>query len=481
MSNLWDVKAVAEYLAISASTVYRYAEKNELPHIKKKFGLRFKKEDIDEFLERDKKEVISHTCLTQANLMLPPISLIDSGGVCEMARKSKSKTRLTFDNGVIFTRKTKSGSVRFYIEFYNSNEKRTRKVIKNARTVEEAKAALDRETQKAHDVKYGIIRKEKIRFEEFSEIYIRTYAVVKKRSWRTDQMYLKAQLIPFFGEMELSEITLLHVNKFIAKRKYDKVKNSTTNRELTVLKKMLGLAIEWNYEIERNPVKKGNFFSEEEYKRNRVLTYEEEKRLFRAAAPHLRSILTCALSTGMRYAEILGLKWENVDLEKQQILIKAECSKSGKSRVIPINASLLLELVKLKKLNKGRNKFVFLYDDPKTKKLRSVKTVRRAFVMACKRANIKNLTFHDLRHALGSRLIDKGADPVTVKNILGHASLKTTEIYLHSSLKQMKDAVALLDGKIDKKTEKLGNLSRICPTGKKEKREKFTSALFSAN
>jgi len=382
---------------------------------------------------------------------------------------------------VVFTMKTKSGRIRFYIEFYNENDIRTRKVVKNAQTVEEAKAALVREAQRTHDFKYGIRRKEKIRFKDFAEIYIRNYAIVKKRSWRSDQKYLNAQLIPFFGARELSEITSLHVNQFIAKRKSDNVKNSTINRELTVLKKMLSLAIEWNFEIENNPVKKGNYFSEEEFKRDRVLSYEEEKRLFQAAAPHLRPILTCALSTGMRYSEILGLKWDNVDLEKRQILIKAESSKSGRSRVIPLNVTLLRELAKLRKINSGKSKFVFLYKDPKTKELRPVKTVRRAFVMACRRARIKNLTFHTLRHSVGSRLIDKGADPVSIKNLLGHASLKTTEIYLHSSMRQMKDAIALLDEKTSNKSENGSDLSLIWPTGEEKKKGKPVNILFSVN
>lgn len=101
--------------------------------------------------------------------------------------------------------------------------------------------------------------------------------------------------------------------------------------------------------------------------------------------------------------------------------------------------------------------------------------------MACKRSDIKNLTFHTLRHTFGSRLIEKGADPVSVKNILGHANLKTTEIYLHSSIGQMKSAVELLDQKGTKSSQKMDNLLHIRDTNRKEEEGIISSALFSVN
>ena len=84
-------------------------------------------------------------------------------------------------------------------------------------------------------------------------------------------------------------------------------------------------------------------------------------------------------------------------------------------------------------------------------------------------AGIKGLTFHDLRHTVGSRLISKGADPVSVKNILGYANLKTIEIYLHSSLKQMKEAVEMLDERVGMNARNVEKLLRICNAEKGEK------------
>jgi site-specific recombinase XerD len=137
--------------------------------------------------------------------------------------------------------------------------------------------------------------------------------------------------------------------------------------------------------------------------------------------------------------------------------------------------------MKQRELNSGSNDCVFLYKDPATGKLRPVKTVRRAFIMACKRARISNLRFHDLRHTFGSRLIEKGADPVSVKNLLGHANLKTTEIYLHSSIRSMREAVALLEDGAGKNSRNFEDLLRICTVDERKKGERSTNVFFSVN
>ena len=465
IDRLLTVAETANYLKVSKSTVYRYAENSALPHIRKKFGLRFRCKDLDAWLDQDKRNCLPATAIAFDLAQLSLNAIVGRGGMSEVARTSKSKTRYNFGYGAIYQRKIKNGGIRWYVD-YRSKGQRIQKLVPHAITQEEALLALQRMVAQEFNHEHRAQKSEQqIIFSAFAEVYLNNYAKVKKRSWRTDEKYIRAQLKPFFGEIDLQEITPLHVSQFMVKRQQDGVKNSTINRELTVLKKMLAMAKDWGFKIERNPVKKGNFFSEEEYKRDRVLTVEEEQRLFKAAAPHLKPILSCALATGMRYSEILGLTWENVDLDKLQITIRAEFSKSGKQRVIPICGHLQTELSRLKKLTRSGSDHVFLYEDPKTGKLRPVTTVRRAFTMACKRAEIQNLHFHDLRHTVGSRLISRGVDPISVKNILGHANLKTTEIYLHSSMQQMKVAIEKLTP-ASKEPENPPNLLHGCDAEK---------------
>lgn len=129
MSDLWDVKAVAGYIGVSASTVYRYAEKNDLPHIKKSFGLRFRKEDIDSWLEKDKRKHILPPCIPDERCTKADNwAIYKWGGTNELMAKAKSKTRYNFGYGAIYQRKMRRGKIRWYIDYRDADGRRVQKV-----------------------------------------------------------------------------------------------------------------------------------------------------------------------------------------------------------------------------------------------------------------------------------------------------------------------------------------------------------------
>jgi integrase len=167
----------------------------------------------------------------------------------------------------------------------------------------------------------------------------------------------------------------------------------------------------------------------------RVLTEDEEMRLYAELADHIKPIVTIALNTGLRLGEIMKLKWSDVDLSKQ--LLKVENTKSGKVRYVPINASVVTYL------RDGQGK-LFKINNPK-----------QGFRAACRRSRVQALRFHDLRHTFATRSLQGGADIETVRQILGHSSLSVTQKYVHSGLDQMRQAV-----------ESLPILSHICPAQK---------------
>jgi len=70
--------------------------------------------------------------------------------------------------------------------------------------------------------------------------------------------------------------------------------------------------------------------------------------------------------------------------------------------------------------------------------------ISRAFNGACKRAGIKKLKFHDLRHTFGSRLVRNGANLNLVRELMGHASIVTTQRYLHSGTDEKRHAIESL-------------------------------------
>ena len=160
-------------------------------------------------------------------------------------------------------------------------------------------------------------------------------------------------------------------------------------------------------------------------------------------SPHLKPIITVALNTGMRRAEILGLTWNQVDLEAR--MIKVERTKSGRVRYIPINDDLFKQILKLKSDN-GESPFVFL--NPETK--RPFLDMKTPFKRACRISGIEGMRFHDLRHTFASRLIERGIDIETVRDLCGHSSIKVTERYVHTTDDRKRKAVETLGKKSDK-------------------------------
>ncbi len=151
--------------------------------------------------------------------------------------------------------------------------------------------------------------------------------------------------------------------------------------------------------------------------------------------------MVCALHTGMRKAEVLNLKREeNLDLKHGAhgfILLKN--TKNGERREIPINKTLRETLDGLI----PRLDVPYVFYDPATGK--PYKDIKRSFNTACRRANIRDFRFHDLRHTFASHLVMAGWDVTTVKELLGHKTLTMTLRYAHLAPDHKVKAVEVLD------------------------------------
>jgi len=419
MNELLTVKEVAKVLKTSPYTVYKLVENKKIPHFRiDGIGIRFDPEKIKKFI--------------YTREILPLDTLLPPQYISQYERKEGALGNRKLSIGSVYPRATKDGRIRWYMDFYYQG-KRIRKVCKYALTKEQALEALRMEIVNLHNKQLGM-EKKRITFKEFSKLYLENYSKPNKRSWK-DDLYKLRIFVKYFGSYFLDEITPLMIEEFRAKR-LKEVKKSTTNRDLALLKRMFNLAIEWGY-CEKNPVRKVKLFPERENLKERILTEEEELRLLANSAEHLRPILVTALNTGMRLGEILNLKWENVVLKERIIVLRK--TKSKKQRIIPINQVLYDELLRLR-LRSGKSSYVFV--NPENRK--PLKSVKKAFKGAIRRAGIENLRFHDLRHTFATRLLQKGVDVETVKELLGHYSIRVTQRYLHSNLKVKKDAVEKL-------------------------------------
>ena len=301
-----------------------------------------------------------------------------------------------------------------------------------------AREMLKKIEQRVKLGQYDMLDAENPTLSEFTKDYLK-YAkeTVKKRSWRSDESCLK-NLNSFFGSRQLSHITAKDVDDYKDVR-LARVKAATVNRELAVLRHLFNLAERWNKYFGKNPVAQAKLIPVNN-QMERILTDQEEDALIRASNTYLQAILICALNTGMRKSEILTLKWANVNLNNNTIILEHTNTKSKKTTKIPIN-STLRKLLLEQKLKNTASDYVFL--SSKGTPYKREDSLRQSFLGALRRSGIEGLRFHDLRHTAATRMVEAGASIVAVSKILGHSDIRTTMRYAHPD-NSLKEAVELL-------------------------------------
>jgi integrase len=273
-------------------------------------------------------------------------------------------------------------------------------------------------------------------FKEMMEKYLDEYAS-KRVSEKSFRGYAKKP-ISYLGDYTLSEVTPKTINEYKVKRRNDGVGPASINRELATMKKAFNLAIkEWEW-IEKNPVARISM-EEENNKRDRWLTIEEEEKLLKVCPSWLRELVIIALNTGMRLGEIISLEWKGVDLFRKTVTVLK--SKNKEPRTIPINETVF-EMLKGKAKVKSISGLAF--HSPTHTKLH-ITSVDHAFKKAVKRTQIEDFRFHDLRHTFATRLIQAGKDLYKVQRLLGHKSPFMTQRYAHHYPESLRDAVEVLD------------------------------------
>lgn len=307
------------------------------------------------------------------------------------------------------------------------------------------------------DIMRGDLRlleaKQKINFSRLVEIFL-DYSKTNKTTSNLDE-YFCNRFIDFFGKNKLiNEIKPSDIEAYKAMRadsfvemkrknkdkewiivKTDtKIKPATINRELNSLSKMFNLAVDNGY-IEKSPCLKLKKIKVENTK-IRFLTKKEEKNLIVALKDHwLYPIVFTALKTGMRKAEILNLKWENVNYKKGYINVLV--TKNDKPRQVPISPKLEELLKNIKK----ETEYVFI--NSTTKKPYS--SITKSYNEVLNKAKINDFTFHDLRHTAATRMVEGGFDLVTVSEIFGWVNLEMVKRYAHTDFERKQKAIKHLD------------------------------------
>ena len=273
-----------------------------------------------------------------------------------------------------------------------------------------------------------------VTFSDFSAEWLEKHAKLKKPSTYSDyQGVISKHLIPYFRNTAIQDITTTHVQGYVTYKLKD-THPRTINKTLMVLGLMFRHAQQWGYVYE-NPV--GNVERPREpHGEMAYLTPAEVRRLLSELQGADHAVVATAVLTGMRRGELTGLKWPDVDLEAGIIHVRRSYNyKTGfsspktkrGSRAVLIPTSLVEILTKLNN-NVNTDGLVFSKDgEPLPENF-----PRSVLQPALKRAGLRRIRFHDLRHTYAAMMISNGENIKFVAQQLGHTSTRTTwDIYAH--------------------------------------------------
>lgn len=269
---------------------------------------------------------------------------------------------------------------------------------------------------------------------ESIERYIKTVLPNKPKSLYAQTIHLNwwKQAIGSYSLADVTPAMIADCRDKLASEKTVRNKlrgAATVNRYMAALSHLFTIASkEWGW-VDDNPLRKVSK-KKEPRGRMRFLSDEERPNLLDACKKsdsiYLYTIVVLALSTGGRRMEILGLNWDNVDLNRGIITLHE--TKNGERRILPITGHALELIKKQAQIRHINCNLLF-----PSKDLSKPIDIRTPFENALKRAGITDFRFHDLRHSCASYLAMNGASLAEIAEVLGHKTLQMVKRYAHLS------------------------------------------------
>ncbi len=388
-----------------------------------------------------------------------------------------------------------SGAMTYYYSYRNGQGRRLRYRIGGRQALSPAQARDEAILLSARVIAGEDIQEEKKRERQAARLAkFRTldgFLKNKYEPWACSQRKTGAATIQrirsnFVNLMDrpLNEISLWALEKWRSEQLKNGKAGTTINRDINALKSCLSKAVEWEV-LNAHPLRKLRPIRTDKLSRVRYLTKEEEDALRNALrrrddwirnkrrnangwrrkrhiaelsdlsdqhyADHLWPMVILTLNTGVRRGEALQLKWADVDLSRNIIVIRGGTAKSGKTRYIPLNSEAVQTLRRWRSTTPSSD---WVFPARNGKRMTSIKTSWRTVMIE---AEINDFRWHDLRHHFASRLVMAGVDLNTVRELLGHSDLSMTLRYAHLSPEHKAEAVARLcetSNQVERRSEK---------------------------
>ena len=303
---------------------------------------------------------------------------------------------------------------------------------------------------------------------QWMEVWFQDYAKIKVRpsSHQTYQGYIHNHIRPNIGDIPLEKLTSLDLQKFykklLAKGRVDRVEAKGQPKGLSaktvrnihqILSSALKLAQEQRL-ILTNPAE-GCALPRVEHQEMKTLTTVQLASFFREARESgVFELYYLELATGLRRGELLGLKWEDVDLEPGDLRVRRQVSRiNGEVVEAPLktkNAYRTLPLAEdtvsvLKEQRKKVGNSPWVFPSPNGGPI-SPDSVLHMLHRVLKRAGLPKVRFHDLRHTFATLALQNGVDVKTVSGMLGHFSAGfTLDTYAHITSAAQRQAAKTME------------------------------------
>jgi integrase len=254
---------------------------------------------------------------------------------------------------------------------------------------------------------------------------------------------LRIHLVPFFDTTPVHKIDEEQVERFVRELEAKDLAPKSIANALGTLHSLIEFAIKKKWVKTPNPVKNVEKPARASADPDvHFLDAEEVEALLRAVPDDAlgrveRVMYLTAAMTGLRQGELLGLRWRDVDWTAQRIRVRRNfvrgefgSPKSKRStRSVPLTRRVAAELERLSQDSpyKGDDELVFAH--PLTGKPIDRSKLLKRFKAALKRAEVRPVRFHDLRHTFGTRMAAAGIPMRTLQEFMGHRDFKTTLIY----------------------------------------------------
>jgi integrase len=360
----------------------------------------------------------------------------------------------------------KKGKNSFQINIYTGQKDKDGKRQRITETVHGSKVAKDRLVELQYSLQKGTLTTPgRTTLADWLHKWLDGY-VKTNCSERTLEGYssiIEQHLIPALGQIQLKNLRAQTIQAYYGKA-LEKLSARTVHHQHRVLSQALKYAVRQGY-LGRNPAEMVDPPQPRKNQMRTLTAAEVETLLTSVRDNHYYPVIYTAVSTGLRQAEILGLRWRDLDLDMASISVSQvlfvkrgqaqfkEPKTSHSRRRVSMTPKLAIFLREYKaqrevyynELGQPMTLDTLVFTTPEGNPV-DASELSHVFSRLASQAVLGHVRFHDLRHTFASLMLLRGAKPKVISEALGHASVGfTMDVYSHIIEGMQQDAMALLD------------------------------------